>query len=733
MSSLPTIHIQQLDHSDCGIACLSALLQAYGSFASFEALREASGTSASGTTLLGLAQAAQKFGLQAEGFQAEIHHLQEAEHPCILHVHKGQEFSHFIICYSFDAKQNAFIVSDPAETQLHFLSPQDLKELWVTQTLLLVQAGPNLKEKTPPQKWAGLKWLSGFSRPDYNYLFTALSLGGILAVLSLAVALYSQQLVDIILPEGDVIQLFWTSGLLLFLLLLRALFSYLRQLFLTIQQKKFNIRILDFFYQKLLYLNKPFFDNRKTGDLIARLNDTARIQQTIAILFSSLAIDLLMVLISTSAILFYSRPIGLLAFLWVPIFMVIVLKYSQQILEKQRGVMGGYAMAESNYIDTIQGIGTIKVYQKEAHFETFTRRVYSLFQEARYQLGLTGLQFSTSAQVASSLFMVTLMVYSSYLVIQQELSIGGVMAIIQLLGLAMASAGTIANAYIQLQEARVALDRMQAFTELDAEFHPNSEEQKDKLNTFQLLEVKNLRFRFTGRPVLLDQISFTVQSGELIAILGESGCGKSTLLQILQRFWEPETGTILINGKRLSDYSLPAWRKLLGVVPQDVEIFNTSILENITLENEEDVDIAHFETIMNKYGLGGFFRKFPASWQTLIGESGINLSGGQRQLLGLARALYHQPALLLLDEATSAMDRQTEQTILQLLHRLKKEMGIILVTHRIHSASLADRIYLIEEGKTFPGSTPQELMQSDNLYSRSIQSMAKLIEELNTL
>ncbi|MEO1712236.1 MAG: ATP-binding cassette domain-containing protein, partial [Bacteroidota bacterium] len=436
---------------------------------------------------------------------------------------------------------------------------------------------------------------------------------------------------------------------------------------------------------------------------------------------------------STSAILFYSQPIGLLAFLWIPIFTGIVLRYSQQILEKQRGVMGGYAMAESNYIDTIQGIGTIKVYQKEAHFETFTRGVYSLFQEARYQLGLTGLRFSTSAQVAGSLFMVALMVYSSYLVIQQELTIGGVMAIIQLLGLAMASAGTIANAYIQLQEARVALDRMQAFTELDAEFIPNDEAQKDSPFPFQSLEVQDLRFRFTGRPVLLDQISFSVNPGELIAILGESGCGKSTLLQILQRFWQPESGKILVNGKNINEYSLPAWRKQLGVVPQEVEIFNTSILENITLENEEAIEMARFEAIMNKYGLGSFFRKFPAGWQTLIGESGINLSGGQRQLLGLARALYHQPALLLLDEATSAMDRQTEQTILQLLHRLKKEMGIVLVTHRIHSASLADRIYLIEDGRTHSGSTPQELMQSDNLYSRSIQSMTKLIEELNTL
>ena len=733
MHSSKPIHVEQLDYSDCGVACLSALLQFYGSYASFEKLRALSGTSASGTTLLGLAQAANKLGLKAEGFQAEIEHLKDAEHPCILHIYKNQEFSHYIICYHYDANSDSFLISDPADPNFQHISSEVLKEMWVTQTLLLVQATPELQASDAPKKREAIRWLVRFSRPDYNFLFTALSIGAILSVLSLAVAIYSQQLVDIILPEKNIPKLFWSSGLLLFLLLLRALFSYLRQLFLTIQQKKFNIRILDYFYQKLLYLNKPFFDTRKTGDLVARMNDTARIQQTIAILFSSLAIDLLMVFISISAILFYSIPIGLLAFLWAPIFTFIVLRFSQSILEKQRGAMGGYAMAESNYIDTIQGIGTIKVYRREAFFQEFTKRIYSLFQEARFQLGLVGLRFSTTAQIAASVFMVILMVYSSYLVIDQQLTIGGVMAIIQLIGMAMASAGTIANAYINLQEARVALDRMKDFTELEAEYHPEQEEVKLTPTPFDSLKVSHLRFRFTGRPLLLEDVSFHVQRGELIALLGESGCGKSTLLQIIQQFWDPESGNILVNNQPLANYSLPAWRSLLGVVPQEVEIFNTSVAENITLQDELKLDLSDLDARMEKYGLAKFFRQLPAGWQTLIGESGVNLSGGQKQLLGLARALYHRPSILLLDEATSAMDRNTEKTILTLLKKLKEEMAIVFVTHRVQSASLADRIYLIEDKKTSVTGQPKELMHSDNLYSRSIRELSGLMHLLEEI
>jgi ABC-type bacteriocin/lantibiotic exporter with double-glycine peptidase domain len=506
MKSYKNIHTQQHDQSDCGVACLASILKFYGGDAPLERIREWSGTSASGTTLLGLLQAASKLNLDAEGFEAELNHLRQLEFPAILHVIKDQELPHFIICYNYLEEKDAFLISDPAEPHIQELSAEAIDQIWITKTLLLVKPTDQLRQKGPATTRNRLKWVFDFTRPDLNLLLSSLVLGLLVSILSLSVAVFSQKLVDVILPSQNLGKLITGAALLLFLLLVRSLVGYLRQVFLTTQSRAFNIRILDYFYHKLLFLPKPFFDNRKTGDLVARMNDTARIQETISVLFSSLAIDLIMVVVSSVALLFYSLSIGLLSLAWIPIFGLIVWRFSKPVIQRQRGVMVGYAMNESNYIDTIQGVGAIKVKGREQVFESLTRRIYTLFQEARYQLGLTGIRFGISAQVAGSIFMVAMIVYSSWMVMEGALTVGGVMAVIQLIGLSMASVATIANAYINLQEARIALDRMREFTELEAEYVPEEEEQKQSLPSFESLSVKGLDFRFTGRPLLLENI-----------------------------------------------------------------------------------------------------------------------------------------------------------------------------------------------------------------------------------
>ena len=186
------------------------------------------------------------------------------------------------------------------------------------------------------------------------------------------------------------------------------------------------------------------------------------------------------------------------------------------------------------------------------------------------------------------------------------------------------------------------------------------------------------------------------------------------------------TVTCTAVSKPFREYSLPSWRRLLGVVPQQLKIFNTSLLENIILGRPDNLDANAFEAFWKDYGFEEYFRQLPGGLGTILGETGINLSGGQQQMVALARALYQQPQLLLLDEATAAMDRKTEQRILNLISGLKDKMGIVLVTHRIKTAALADRIYLIEEGRISQSGTHDELMESKNFYSEAVEEMRSL-------
>ncbi|GAB3023562.1 ATP-binding cassette domain-containing protein [Spirosoma pulveris] len=196
------------------------------------------------------------------------------------------------------------------------------------------------------------------------------------------------------------------------------------------------------------------------------------------------------------------------------------------------------------------------------------------------------------------------------------------------------------------------------------------------------------------------------KGGEVIGIVGETGSGKSMLLQILQKFYQPEqadqisvqfdtpTGKSQLNW---SDIAITNWRTWVGCVPQPIKIFNGTLLDNICLGNsmEEAEAVVQF---CQAFGFHDYFMKLPQNYLTLVGEEGINLSGGQQQLVGLARALFRRPQLLLVDEATSALDRQTEQFVLMLFERIKHELAIIMVTHRSQSVQVADRVYVMENG-----------------------------------
>jgi ATP-binding cassette subfamily B protein len=188
-----------------------------------------------------------------------------------------------------------------------------------------------------------------------------------------------------------------------------------------------------------------------------------------------------------------------------------------------------------------------------------------------------------------------------------------------------------------------------------------------------------------------------VQKNEIICLLGEVGCGKSTLIQLLQKHYNIEEGEILFNSKPMSEYSTPLWREYIGVVSQQTKIFNATIGENICLGNflEEQQSVIDF---CKKFGFYTFFDNLPQGLYTLAREDGINLSGGQQQLIGFARALYRCPSLLLLDEPTSAMDKSTEKFVTNLLQKIKPQVATFLVTHRTELAKYANKIYEMQNG-----------------------------------
>jgi len=283
-------HTLQLDESDCGVACLLSVIKFYNGDHTLEKLRELSGTTTQGTTMLGLYKVANELGFTAEGVRGEIQALKEHGEPVILHFQIVKNNDHYVVCYDYD-KQKGFLIGDP-DKGIYYLNEDELEKNWVSKNCLVLSPNENFittKEAIKSQK----KYFFDLLKEDYKLLVFSVVIGVFVAGLGMAMSIFSQKLIDDILPSHKINKLITGIILLAILLLSRVGFMILREFFLLQQSKDFNNRINNQFYSSLLHLPKPFFDTRKIGELVARLNDTGRIQSVIKMLASNLVIDVL--------------------------------------------------------------------------------------------------------------------------------------------------------------------------------------------------------------------------------------------------------------------------------------------------------------------------------------------------------------------------------------------------------------------------------------------------------
>jgi ATP-binding cassette, subfamily C, bacteriocin exporter len=462
-------HTLQHDQTDCGVACLKSIIQYHGGQTSLEKLRDLSGTGIQGTSLLGLRQAAESLSLEAEAFEVDDLEVfkKEATFPCILHVLIDKKLEHYVVCYKTPAGVSGYLMGDPARGLVEW-SEAELLERWKTRAMLNLKpkADFTVIDKVENRKWL---WFKNLIKEDLPILGISGLMGMIIAVLSLSTAYFSQKLIDDFLPNLKTNKLILGLGLLFLILLAKGALGYIRTLLLLRQSKDFNSRVANSFYQNLMYLPKSFFDNRKTGDLIARMNDTRRIQNTIVQFTGIVFIDVFVVVISLVFVFFYSKLLGAVCLLSLPMFCFLVYFYNKPIADKQKEVMANYARNESNYIDTINGIGVIKAYNKEDFFSGITQFTFGLFQDSTFSLGKLGNKYNALGDVMNTLLLVSLMGLASWMVIEQQLKLGEMMAVISISSGIVASVARLANTNIQIQEAKVAFNRMFEFTDLQPE------------------------------------------------------------------------------------------------------------------------------------------------------------------------------------------------------------------------------------------------------------------------
>ncbi|WP_270415511.1 peptidase domain-containing ABC transporter [Bacteroides ovatus] len=675
----------------CGIACLISVCKYFNIEVTEGEILENSGAVHTGTTLLGIKESAEKLNLIADGYTCNVDELKICDTISILHTVNKDGFTHFVICFGYNDITNQFLIGDPAIGLLH-CDEYYLESIWKSKLLLLLNSEKMKPQNNRRKKGNNYRYIFEIINRDTSLLLVTLILSIFASVLSLAPAIFIQKLADDIIPQKNMKLVFYGIVLYALILVVIAVISYINERIIIKQNLLFNVRILRNLLFRIFHLPITFHKSLKTGEIMSRLSDTERIQNSIILLINSVFMQIVLLFVSISILFYYELNIGIIALLSIPSLIWLSYYYSSKIEKEQKQTMAKYARFEAYSIDILSGYFAIKSYVKEKLFHKRLLDLYKSTQLKKTDLKILNSQYNLYTNLIVCAFSITIVLLSSYFVIIDKIGIGVLFAIITILAQILQASIKVVSYMVSVQEAKVAYNRSLLIIQHPLE-NDNPKQIDVPITNNNIFALENITFKYPGRDVLLEKINLTAKTGEFLSIFGRIGTGKTTITQLIQRFYTPSEGIITFNNADISKFDLHKWRRQIKVVSQQTKLFIGTIADNISMFSDS---LENVELFCKTMKLEWFFKNEDMNLFNMIDEDGSNLSGGQKQLVGIARALYQSSPILVLDEPTASMDKECEFEVMQLLMRLKKDIIIIMITHKPEIAKLSDQIYILD-------------------------------------
>lgn len=729
MKSFP--FYKQPDAKDCGPTCLRIISKYFGREIPLQHIRKLSETTREGSNLAGLSDAAENLGFNTLGMKINFEVLKnDTPLPCIVHWRK----SHYIVVYDVDVKSNSVYVSDPGYGLITY-AKEDFIKSWIGENAdETTEEGVILALETTPlffknkfekkENKASLSFLLKYL-VKYKRLVVQLIIGLLIgSLLTLIFPFLTQSIVDIGIKSQDlnIIYLILLAQVMLFIG--KMGFDIVRSWILLHLSTRINISIVSDFFIKLMKLPISFFDTRMTGDILQRIDDHHRIEQLLTNTSLNILFSVVNLVVFSAVLFFYDYKLFLVYLLGATLYMMWVLFFfkKRKLLDYEK--FGQMSQERSKVIELINGMQDIKLHNAEKkkrwgweaiQIEIFKLRMKSLSLEQWQSVG---------GNFINQIKDVFVSFLSAKLVISGNLTLGMMLSVQYIIGQLNSPLLQLIEFIKQSQDAKISLERL-------GEIHDKEDEETETEQYISVIPekdiiLKDVSFRYIGsEDYVFKNLNLNIPYQKTTAIVGASGSGKTTLLKLLLKFYEPIIGDVMIGDLKLNKVSPRFWRDNCGVVMQEGYVFNDTIVENIAV-GEDSVVQEKFNQAIEIANIKDFIENLPLKENTQIGNEGIGMSGGQKQRLFIARAVYKSPEYIFFDEATSSLDAKNERIIMENLKQFFKGKTAIVIAHRLSTVKNADKIIVLDKGKVVEEGTHNDLVTFQGEYYRLIKDQLEL-------
>ncbi|MBX9669190.1 MAG: peptidase domain-containing ABC transporter [Candidatus Obscuribacterales bacterium] len=700
--------IRQDSRMDCGPTCLAMLSLYYGKRININQIRQLCDVGQYGTSLLLLAETAEKIGMTARGLRVNYAGLMKLNIPAICHWGNN----HFVVLY--EISDTSAIIADP-ERGILTLSREDFVQGFSGFALELTvtpEHGKSFQAKSP------FSILLPIIATHRKAVQDILIVTAVVQLLSLSLPMFTQVVLDKVVVHQSVSMLNMLLVGMLILSLFQSALSYLRSFVLAFVSLKIDQTLLTCFYRHLLSLPIRFFEDRTIGEVMTRFKENDKIRNLLCGPAITIVLDLLMAFVLVALIYSYNLLFGVYVCIYLLLLVGVVACYTPILKSLSRKVFDKQVATDSFVVESIRAIERVKSSGAEQPTRWKWEELFSENQNAKFK-EITARNIAQSvSRLINMLGQTVLLWLGANCVINGQLSIGQFVALNMMVGMASQPILRIVDVWDQFQEVSIALERLGDVFETIVE-EPDLDKKIAVRKLHGHIKFDSVSFKYASvlQNNAVSNVSFEASPGQLVAIVGESGCGKTTLLKLALGLHKPNSGNIQIDDHDLSVISLSSYRRKVGTVSQNEYLFKGTIRENLSLLSND----ASPEVIVEAAKLAGihdFVASLPYGYETKLSEGGLNLSGGQRQRLAIARSIANKPTIMLLDEATSALDSESEKVIQNSLERLRQGRTMLVIAHRLSTIRNADLILVMENGTIVERGTHDDLLQKRGVYYR---------------